>query len=265
MKIGIFDSGLGGLVILRPLVKALPEYDFVYLGDTQRVPYGNRSEETIYKFLEQAVSYLFKQDCKLIIVACNTASAEALQKIQKKYLPPHYPNRKVLGVIIPTAEEAVKDGKIRKVGVLATQGTVDSGTYIREIKKLNPRISVYQQAAPLLVPLVENDGIKWAQPILEEYLKPLLRKKVDVIVLGCTHYPMLKREIRKTSGVKVISQDELMPQKLKSYLKRHPEIDRQLSKKGVVRLLATDITKSLQSQSQKWFGGKTILAKVVLN
>lgn len=265
MKIGVFDSGLGGLVILRSLVKALPEYDYVYLGDTQRVPYGNRSKEVIYHFLEQAVVYLFKQDCELIIVACNTASAEALQKIQQKYLPSHYPKRRVLGAIIPTVEETVKNEKIKRVGVLATQGTVNSGAYVREIRKLNPRISVYQQPAPLLVPLIENNGIKWSQPILNEYLKPLLRKKVDAIILGCTHYPVLKREVRKASGVKVISQDEFMPKKLKLYLKRHPEMDKRLSKKGEVKLLATDITKSLQDQSQKWFGKKTILAKVVLN
>jgi len=265
MKIGVFDSGLGGLVILKSLVKGLPEYDYVYLGDTKRVPYGNRSASVVYEFLEQAVAYLFKQDCELIIVACNTASAEALQKIQQKYLPSHYPKRRVLGVIIPTAEEVVKDGGIKRVGVLATRGTVNSGAYVREIEKLNPRINVYQQAAPLLVPLIENDGIKWSQPILREYLKPLLREKVDVIVLGCTHYPILKREIRKISGMKVISQDELIPQKLKLYLKRHPEMDKRLSKKREVKLLATDITKSLQSQSQKWFGKKTLLIKVVLN
>jgi len=264
MNIGVFDSGLGGLIILKALVKALPKYDYIYLGDTQRVPYGNRSPEAIYKFLEEAVDYLFKQNCGLIIVACNTASAEALRKIQQEYLPCHYPKRRVLGIIIPTIEEALKDKNIKRIGILATQGAVNSGAYIREIKKANPNIKVYQQAAPLLVPLIENDGIKWSKPIIEEYLRPLLQKKVDAIILGCTHYPILKRKIRKASGVKVISQDEIISHKLESYLKRHFEIDEQLSKKGTTKLLITDLTKSISAESRKWFGKEAVPIKVVL-
>lgn len=231
MKIGVFDSGLGGLFILRALKKQLPEYDYIYLGDTQRVPYGNRSREAIYHFLEQAVDYLFKENCALIIIACNTASAEALRKIQQHYLPRHYPTRRVLGVIIPTAEEVLTVKNIQRLGVLATQGTVNSGAYVREIKKLNPRIQVFQSAAPLLVPLIENNGAKWSEPILQEYLKPLLRKRVQAIILGCTHYPALKVKIRSMAGVKVISQDECLSDKLGDYLRRHPEIDKRLSKK----------------------------------
>jgi glutamate racemase len=138
MKIGIFDSGLGGLFVARALVKNLPQYDYVYLGDTQRVPYGNRSHETVYQFLREAVDYLFAHDCELIIVACNTASAKALRRIQQEYLPKHYPQRRVLGIIIPTAEAALKNDTTRRIGLLATQGTVDSNAYVKELKKIRP-------------------------------------------------------------------------------------------------------------------------------
>lgn len=262
MKIGVFDSGLGGLIVLKALVKELPEYDYVYLGDTQRVPYGNRSHETIYNFLQQAVDYLFRQNCGLIIVACNTASAEALRKIQQDYLPLHYPKRRVLGMIIPTAEEALKSGDAKRVGVLATQATVNSNAYVREIKKINSRIKVFQSAAPLLVPLIEGGGIKWSAPVLREYLKPLQKERVDTIILGCTHYPILKSKIRKIAKVRVISQDECIPPKVKDYLRRHPEIDIRLTRKHTIKFLVTDITKSLSELSRDWFGRKVKLIKV---
>ena len=143
MKIGVFDSGLGGLLITKALVKNLPQYDYVYLGDTQRVPYGNRSHETIYRFLKEAVNYLFKYGCGLIVVACNTASAEALRRIQQEYLPRHYPNRRVLGVIIPTAEAALRSAHAKRIGILATQATVGSAAYVRELKKIRPMADFY--------------------------------------------------------------------------------------------------------------------------
>ncbi len=289
MKIGVFDSGLGGLFVMRALACKLPRYDYIYLGDTQRVPYGNRSPETVYRFLEEAVKYLFKKDCGLIIVACNTASAEALRKIQRRYLPKHYPKRRVLGVIIPTVEEAlgislfsnsllrrgfggqarelenIKKGMgIRRLGVLATQGTVNSRAYVSEVKKLNPRVKVVQNAAPMLVPLIENNELRRVEPFVREYLAPLTRKKVEKIILGCTHYPALKKMIRKISGVPVISQDEIIPRKLRDYLKRHPEIDSQLSKKGRRELLVTDITPAYVRLSRKWFGKKAKLKKIIL-
>jgi len=265
MKIGVFDSGLGGLFVLKSLVKELPEYDYVYLGDTQRVPYGNRSHDTIYLFLEQAIEYLFRQNCVLVIVACNTASAEALRRIQQNYLPRNYPDRRVLGVIIPTAEEALKDHKINRIGVLGTRATINSRAYAREIKKLNPGVKVFQSAAPLLVPLIENGETKWAQPILREYLKPLLKEKVQAIILGCTHYPILKKQIHKLAKIPIISQDECVPAKLKDYLVRHREIDTCLSRNGGVRLFVTDITESLMKLSHEWFGGKAKLIKVKID
>lgn len=263
MKIGVFDSGLGGLTILRSFVRSMPEFDYIYLGDTARVPYGNRSRDAIYQFVREAVDYLFDQDCRLVILACNTASAEALRKIQREYLPRRYPDRRVLGVIIPTAEE-VAGKAVRRVGILATHGTVSAGTYVRELKKIDPHIAVYQQAAPLLVPLIENDAKHFAAPILESYLRPLMRRRVDAIVLGCTHYPMLKREIRAMAKVPVISQDELIARKLKNYLNRHPEIARTLSKKGTATLFVTDLTDAAQKQTRRWFGKATPLKKIRL-
>lgn len=264
MKIGVFDSGLGGLLILRALARNLPEYDYIYLGDTQRVPYGNRSRETVGAFLEEAVDFLFKKDCALVIVACNTASAEALRQIQRNYLPLHYPKRRVLGVIIPTAEAALRGGGMKKVGVLATQGTVRSEAYVREIAKIDRRMKVVQQAAPLLVPFIESGELSLVGPVLRAYLAPLMRKKAEAIILGCTHYPVLKAKIKAISGVPVIAQDEIIPGKLRDYLKRHPEIDARLSKKRTRKLFVTDVTPVLKTLSRRWFGPGYALSKVTL-
>lgn len=254
-KIGIFDSGVGGLLIARSIKKYLPEYDYVYLGDTKRVPYGNRSHETVYEFTCEALKYLFeKENCSLVILACNTASSRALRQIQQEFLPAFFPNKKVLGVLIPTAEE-VKDYK--KVGVIATKGTVSSHTFKTEINKLNPSTNVFEIASPLLVPLIEEGENKLAIPVLEKYLKPLLSKNIDALVLGCTHYPILKKEIREIVGknIKLISQDEIVPKKLEYYLARHSEI--KLSKKGSIKILFTDITPTVEDLSRKWFGKNT--------
>jgi len=266
MKIGVFDSGLGGLLILRALARQLPDYDYIYLGDTQRVPYGNRSPQIIAQFLEEAVDFLFKKDCALIVVACNTASSEALRYIQQQYLPKHYPDRRVLGVIIPSVEVALasENNPLTRIGVLATAGTVRSATYVAESEKLNPRVKVFQSAAPLLVPLIENDGKQWAEPILRSYLAPLMKSKVQKIILGCTHYPALKREIRKLSGVPVVSQDEILPAKLKDYLKRHPEIESRLRKQRGRELLVTDVTPAYEKLARSWFGKTAQLRKVAL-
>jgi glutamate racemase len=256
MKIGIFDSGMGGLFLMRKIVKKLPQYDYLYLGDTKRTPYGNRSAETVYQFTKKAVDYLFKKNCQLIILACNTGSAQALRKIQREYLPAHYPRRRVLGVIVPTVEKISEADGIKRIGVLATQGTVESKIFEIELKKINPKIKIFQQAAPLLVPLVENNGLKWAEPILKEYLNPLIKKKVEVILLGCTHYPILKNKIRKIAGkkTKVFSQDELIPDKLADYLKRHLEIDKKLAKNRGRIFEVTDMTPHLKTAAKKWFG-----------
>ncbi len=241
MKIGIFDSGLGGLGVGLRIIDALPQYDYIYVGDTQRVPYGNRSQESIYRFTRESVGYLLERDCVLVILACNTASAEALRRIQQEHIPADYPDRKVLGVLIPAAEAAARVG--RRIGVIATTGAVASGAWPREIHRINPDREVFQQATPLLVPLVENDGLKWAAPILEEYLDPLLSKQIDTLVLGCTHYIFLKGLAQSlAAGVNVISPEELVPESLVDYLRRHIEIESRLSQDGSREFLLTDLT-----------------------
>jgi glutamate racemase len=266
MKIGIFDSGLGGLIIAKAIRKLMPEYDYVYLGDTKRVPYGNRSHETVFEFTKQAVDYLFrKENCAIVILACNTASARALRRIQQKYLRRNFPNRRVLGVLIPTAEECAK---YKKVGIIGTSGTIASNTFPDEIAKINRQTNptslklrgtkVFQNPAPMLVPLAEEGEKDLVKPFLEKYLKPFLNKKLNAVALGCTHYPIFKKEIRKFLGrnIRVISQDEIIPKKLKDYLKRHPEIEKKLVKNGKAKILVTDIIKNVEKLTQKWFGLK---------
>lgn len=253
MKIGIFDSGLGGLVTMRGIVKRLPGYDYVYLGDTKRVPYGNRSQETIYEFTEAAVKFLFDRGCGLVIIACNTASTEALRRIQRNFLPKAAPGRRVLGVIIPAAEAAAETGA-RRIGLIGTIATVHSDAYVREIKKLRPEAKLTQVAAPLLAPMIENGGTGYLEPILKDYLRPLA--KAETLILGCTHYPIAKGLIRRLVGkkVKVICQDEVVPEKLADYLRRRPEIEKKLSRRGSKTFYATDITETLKKLSKNWFG-----------
>lgn len=271
MKIGIFDSGLGGLIIAKAIQKALPQYDYVYLGDTKRVPYGNRSHQTVFDFTRAGIDYLFqKENCLLVIVACNTASARALCRIQQEYLPKNFPLRKVLGVLIPTAEEAAK---FTSVAVFGTEGTIQSNTFVNEINKLNKNTKVFQNSAPLLVPLAEAGEKELAIPFLKKYLKPFLGKsrrssevgprlqasgKTTALVLGCTHYPFYKKEIKKLidKDVKLLSQDEIVPKKLKEYLKKHLEIEKKLSKNKKVKILVTDFSKNIENLAQKWFDKK---------
>ena len=251
MKIGIFDSGLGGLIVARAIQKAMPEYDYVYFGDTKRVPYGNRSHEAVYEYTKEGVEYLFRQEnCGIVIIACNTASARALKRLQKE------DTRKILGVLIPTAEEAAR---FERVGVLGTLGTVSSGTFPKEIKKLNKKTIVFQNPAPMLVSLAEEGEIKNALPFIKKYLELFANKKLDALVLGCTHYPIFKKEIKKILGkeIGVISQDEIIPKKLKDYLKRHPEIEKKLTKNKTTKILVTDKTQTIDELARKWFGAKT--------
>lgn len=263
MKIGIFDSGLGGLLIARSIKKYLPEYDYVYLGDTKRVPYGSRSHEVIYEFTCEALKCLFeKENCNLVILACNTASSKALCQIQQNFLPKYFPNKKVLGVLIPTTEVSVN---YKKIGVLATRGTVASHTFKTEINKLNPKTKVFEVASPLLVPFIEEGEKELVKPILAKYLKSLLSKNIDALILGCTHYPILKKEFRVLvpKNIKIISQDEIIPKKLEDYLSRHKEI--KLSKKGNIKILFTDITPRVKELSQKWFGGNAKLELIKID
>jgi len=261
MKIGIFDSGLGGLFTLKAITKKLPEYDYVYLGDTKRLPYGARSHETIYEFLKEGVDFLFAKNCALIIVACNTASAEALRELQRNYIQKKYPGRNVLGMIVPMTEACTP---YSRVGLVATSATVSSGAYPREFKKRAPKTKLIALAAPLLVPYIENGETKLMEPVLEGYLQYFKNKKIDALLLGCTHYGIVKKEFKKLlpKNTAIISQDTVVPQKTQEYLARHPEILKLLSKKGTRAFYVTDITENLKKSANKWFGNAVKIQKV---
>ena len=261
MKIGVFDSGLGGLFTLKAIAKAMPAYDYVYLGDTKRLPYGARSHEVIYQFLKEGVDFLFSKDCALIIVACNTASAEALRQLQQNYIHKKYPGRNVLGMIVPMAEASAG---FSHVGLVATSATVSSGAYEREFKKRAPKTKLSSLATPLLVPCIENGQIKLMQPALKEYLNHFANKKIDALLLGCTHYGIVKKEFQKLlpKGITIISQDTVVPKKTKEYLERHPEIEGKLSKKGTRAFYVTDVTETMKKLAIKWFGKKIVIQKV---
>ena len=267
-KIGVFDSGFGGIDILREIVKKLPQYEYLYLGDTARTPYGTRTKPTIYRFTEEAVGFLFKQGCELVIIACNTASSDALRQLQRTYVPKHYPTRRVLGVLIPAAEEAIRQTKNDRIGVIATEGTVNSGAFVREIHKLNPRVKVFQQASPLLVPLVEagEHNSPVTTIMLTQYLKPLLNKKIDTLILGCTHYGILSRQIKKIVGenVKIVSEAEIIPRDLKLYLNRHPELSSRLSTNSHITFNTTDTTDKFTKLGSQFFKRKIKAKKITL-
>ncbi len=267
-SIGIFDSGLGGLEVLKHIVKKLPQYDFIYLGDNARAPYGSRSQEVIFNFTLQAILFLFKQNCPLIILACNTASAEALRKIQQEWLLKSFPNNRVLGVIIPAVQQAVKISKNNKVGVVATEGTIKSKAFERELKKSNPKIKIFSNSASLLVPIVEagEHNSQIAKIALQKYLKPILAKKIDTLILGCTHYGILEKQIKKTVGknVRVISEGKVVAEKLVDYLQKHPEIKKRLSKNSQQLFLTTDLTNKFQKLGSNFFGKKIKPQKITL-
>lgn len=240
-KIGVFDSGLGGLFIAKAIRERLPAYDYVFLGDTLHLPYGSRSDEAIYALSENAMRYLFEQGCDLVIMACNTASATALRKLQQQFLVKEFPEKRILGVIVPTLETAIEHGA-HCIGLLATQRTVNSKIYEIELQKINPEVSLHAVGARLLVPLIENQGDKYMDMILQDYLTPLTDAKVESLILGCTHYVALKDQVRKMTGgkVEIISQDDIIPAKFEDYLKRHPEHEEKLSRSGSFEVHATD-------------------------
>lgn len=229
--IGIFDSGYGGLTILSEIKKIMPEYDYLYLGDNARAPYGNRSYELVYEFTLQAVKWLFSQGCQLVIIACNTASAKALRNIQQNDLPNIDSFKRVLGVIRPTTESIASHTQTGHVAVLGTEGTVQSKSYEIEIKRLHPHLQVTTESCPMWVPLVENNEYDkpGADYFVKQHLNSIMTKdqSIDAIILGCTHYPLLLNKIRQFTPkrVTIISQGEHVAQSLKSYLERHKEMD----------------------------------------
>lgn len=244
--IGVFDSGYGGLTVLKEFVRQLPGYDYLYLGDNARAPYGNRSFDTVYHYTLECVKHLFDLGCPLVILACNTASAKALRTIQQKDLPFMDGDRRVLGVIRPTTEIVGEFSQTREVGILGTVGTVTSESYPIEIAKFFPDIKVYQQACPMWVPLVENGeaNAEGADYFIKKYLDQILAQspQIDTIVLGCTHYPILVDKIRAylPEHMRIISQGDIVARSLADYLERHPAMEQRLSRNGKLTFYTTD-------------------------
>lgn len=257
--IGVFDSGYGGLTVLKEIVNKLPQYDYIYLGDNARAPYGNRSFETVYHYTLQCVQWFFEQECSLVILACNTASAKALRTIQQNDLPKIAPDKRVLGVIRPTTEVIGNYSESKSVGILATNGTVTSNSYPIEIEKFFPNLSVTQEACPMWVPLVENNEYQshGADFFVKKNLASVFGKdpKIDVILLACTHYPLLKKKIREylPVGVKLVSQGEIVAVSLEDYLKRHPEIEKKCSKGGKQLFYTTDSAEDFDNHATNFF------------
>lgn len=258
--IGIFDSGYGGLTVFREIRAKLPQYDYIYLGDNARAPYGPRDFDTIYHYTLECVRHLFDMGCQLVVLACNTASAKALRTIQQQDLPKIAPNRRVLGVIRPTTEIVGKYTKTRQVGVLATRGTVVSRSYVIEIEKFFPDIKVFQQACPMWVPLVENNEHEGegADYFVKKYLGELLAQsdQIDTLVLGCTHYPLLTNKIRQylPAKVQLLSQGEIVAKSLAEYLQRHPEIETVCSKDGKVEYFTTESAEEFDRKAAIFLG-----------
>jgi glutamate racemase len=244
--IGIFDSGYGGLTVLKSIVEKLPAYDFIYMGDNARTPYGNRSFETVYQYTRESVNWFFSKGCPLVILACNTSSAKALRTIQQQDLVDSGTPNRVLGVIRPTTEIAGKLSKTGQVGVLATTGTVNSESYVLEIKKFFPAVRVFQQACPLWVPLIENNEhlSPGADYFIKKYADELMNQSpgIDTVILACTHYPLLIEKLRRyfPAHVQLVAQGEIVADSLQLYLKNHPEIDKRCSKQSHLAFYTTD-------------------------
>jgi len=262
VPIGVFDSGYGGLTIMREIVNKLPQYDYIYLGDNARAPYGHRTFKTVYQYTLQCVKWFFDQGCPLVVLACNTASAKALRTIQQKDLPNLDPEKRVLGVIRPTTEVIGKFTDSKHIGILATNGTIASESYTIEIGKFFPRVKVFQQTCPMWVPLVENDEYDkhGADYFVKKYINQLLDQSpaIDTILLACTHYPLLHDKIREytPADIKIISQGEIVASSFVDYLIRHPEIERKLSLSGERHFFTTDSTDDFDRHAANFYGAE---------
>ena len=268
--VGVFDSGYGGLTVLREIRKRMPQYDYLYLGDNARAPYGTRSFDVVYECTLQAVRFLFNQGCHLVILACNTASAKALRSIQQNDLPKIDPQRRVLGVIRPTVEVVADISKSRHIGIMATPGTIRSRTYELEIAKLSPNIQVTGEACPMWVPLVEcgEYDSPGADYFVKERIENLFRRDplIDSVILGCTHYPLLIGKIRKymPQGIHIIEQGGYVAQSLENYLARHPEMEERISKGGLARFLTTEQAEAFQQKAAAFMGEQLEAQRVQL-
>jgi glutamate racemase len=258
--IGIFDSGFGGLTVLREIEKRLPEYDFLYLGDNARAPYGNRSFEIIHRYTLEAVKWLFENNCNLIVIACNTASAKALRTIQQTDLPALAPDRRVLGIIRPVTEIIGNLSESKHIGILGTAGTVASGSYPIEIKKFFPGIAITQEACPLWVPIVENNEFDspGADFFVQQHIASILKNDpaIDTLVLGCTHYPLLIDKIKKIlpPRVRLVSQGAIVADGLADYLRRHPELDGKCTKNNSREFFSSETCQTFDRLAAIFYG-----------
>src|ERR1700743_974773 len=259
--IGIFDSGYGGLTVFRSILNRLPQYDYVYLGDTARAPYGNRSFSAIHEYTWECVQKLFEMGCPLVILACNTASAKALRTIQQQDLKNEDPSKRVLGVIRPTAEVIGNYSQTKNIGVLGTKGTVQSGSYLIEINNFFPDVKVHQQACPLWVPLIENG--EYDQPGADYFVKKYLDQvmaqssQIDTLLLACTHYPLLQEKIGAylPPYIRVVPQGDIVATSLKDYLERHPEMEHKMSRHSTQQFFTTtDDTADFDHHASIFFG-----------
>lgn len=258
--IGIFDSGYGGLTVFKSIAAKLPQYDYIYLGDNARAPYGDRSFETVHEYTLDCVKWFFKKGCELVIIACNTASAKALRTIQQQDLQHIGPGKRVLGVIRPTAETIGTYTKTNHVGVMGTNGTIRSGSYMIEIGHFFPGVKVHQQACPMWVPLIENG--EYDSEIADYYIRKYLNElvcsasEIDTILLACTHYPLLADKIRKhlPEHISVVAQGDIVADSLSGYLLRHPEMEQRISRSGKTEFYTTDSPKDFNEHASIFFG-----------
>jgi glutamate racemase len=269
--IGVFDSGYGGLTILKAIRQQLPQYDYIYLGDNARTPYGTRSFEVVYQYTLQAVKQLFDMGCQLVILACNTASAKALRSIQQRDLPIIAPHRRVLGVIRPSVEAVGSLTQTKHIGILATPGTVASQSYVLEIDKISEgQIVTVQEACPMWVPLVENNeiGTPGANYFIQKHVEALVAKdpEIDTVILGCTHYPLLRADIERymPSHVRLVDQGPLVAQKLEDYLARHPEMAEICSTNGSVSYFTTENAETFQEKASLFLGENVVAQSIAL-
>jgi len=261
MKIGIFDSGLGGLDIAKAVIEKLPQYDYIYLGDTKNLPYGDKTFEQVYNYTEKAIDFLLKKDCAIVIVACNTASSKALRTIQQNFLPKKFPNRKVLGVIIPAVEEVIANN-CKKVGMISTSGTKKSKTFDLEIEKSSQKLEIKTIASPKLVPLIEANKINEIDVVLKEYIEPV--KDEECLILGCTHYALIEDKIRKLFDGKLIIQNKIIPEKFEKYLTKHGEIKRVLTTKSTRTFFLTKFNVDYEKLARQIYREKNNFQLAVL-
>ncbi|MEI8074843.1 MAG: glutamate racemase [Bacteroidota bacterium] len=268
--IGVFDSGYGGLTVLKEIVKQLPEYDYLYLGDNARAPYGQRSFDTVYQYTLECVEWFFQQGCELVILACNTASAKALRNIQQKDLPKIDTHKRVLGVIRPSTEIIGNYSHTGAVGILGTAGTVLSNSYPIEMHQFFPDIAVFQQACPMWVPLIENGEFdsEGADYFVQKYLDELLGQspKIDTILLACTHYPLLINKIKQylPAGISLVSQGEIVAKSLAQYLDNHQDMSKRISQTGSLQFFTTDSATDFDNHASLFFGKEVKSAHIFL-